>query len=511
MVYSSPSPQNLSSSPPTKPTFSIKNVQRLSQSRWNNLSAKVEKPVKDSQSIFQAKLPSCSLSSDPITAQDLEPKISTFTQGTIPKIRKRKCPDSPLTIAQPKKVVTVAEMARPKIYDYDSIILEARDLLVKAYSLTDKKDKKDAALDLIEVFRNFTEEGRIQMPVTQRPSSPLSRPATPEHQISSNIPAAPSYAQVLGKNTPAICVTQPKEPASGMKILTRQSTNIAESSGSSATPALSARIVTSVPNDLNPNTRPTFTAHSDTNLAQNVITLVTKSGCTLPIYQPFSIRESFNKILGKKAISRVHTSAKGNLVLTCWDSTPNELLLDQEKWETIFADWPVQKAQKITHWPKLVVYGVPTGIPIQEINQEIESFNDGIQTQGQPRWLTKSHNQALRATITFSVTTEDEKVQLLKNGVLIGGLLLRVANYQLSTQNTQCHKCLTYGHHQVGCTKQTVCAICLGGHMTSNHSCVTCKASQSCIHHALKCANCNSNTHLAFQQHECDYYKALAC
>lgn len=185
--------------------------------------------------------------------------------------------------------------------------------------------------------------------------------------------------------------------------------------------------------------------------------------------------------------------------------------MDQDKWESVFSDWPIQKAQKITHWPKLVVHGVPTFIPIQHINEEIEVFNENIMTQGQPRWLSQTYKQRGKTSLTFSVTTEQEKEHLLKLGVLIGGPLLKVVNYQQSTQRTQCKKCLVFGHHQLGCKNKPVCAICFRAHMSMDHQCSTCKATQSCVHQAVQCANCKSNTHLAFQRQDCDYYKALAC
>ena len=245
--------------------------------------------------------------------------------------------------------------------------------------------------------------------------------------------------------------------------------------------------------------------------SHNVVTLVTKSGAALPTYQPFTIRENINKILGKRAISRVHTSIKGNIVLTCMESSPSELSLDQDKWEPAFAGWPNQKVQKITHWPKVVVHGVPTCIPLDALNEEIEIYNKGIQTQGEPRWLTRSHKQSSKASITFSVTTEEEKEHLLESGVMIGGLYLKAVNYQQATYKTQCRNCLAYGHHQSHCKKPPVCAFCSREHLSSAHCCNTCKATESCVHHAVQCANCKSNTHLAFQKQNCDYFKALSC
>jgi hypothetical protein len=42
-----------------------------------------------------------------------------------------------------------------------TLILEAKDLLVKATSLTKKYDKQTRLLDLIEIFREYTEKGKV--------------------------------------------------------------------------------------------------------------------------------------------------------------------------------------------------------------------------------------------------------------------------------------------------------------------------------------------------------------
>ena len=73
------------------------------------------------------------------------------------------------------------------------------------------------------------------------------------------------------------------------------------------------------------------------------------------------------------------------------ESSSSELLLDQDKWETVFEGWPIQNAHKVTNWPKLVVHGVPTYVPIEAINEEIKIYNKGIKTQGQARWLSRTY------------------------------------------------------------------------------------------------------------------------
>lgn len=314
-------------------------------------------------------------------------------------------------------------------HTFETAIFEARDLIVKAYSLTGDKEKQVAVLDLIEVFRSFTEEGKVI--ITRLPC----QVSTPEPVESSTIkqpppppvaPAVPSYAQRVREGIPnekpaVVATTRP-----AMKVLSRKA---AVSSTTITAMATNTRpIIQASTSSSNTNAVPSTTAPIIDN--ENVIILVTRSGCSLPEYQAFTIRERINKILGKRAISRVHTSPKGNLVLSCMDASPTELILDQEKWEVVFAGWPIQKAQKVRNWPKMVVHGVATCIPIQKLNEEIETYIDGISTQGHARWLTKSPAKLMRASVVFCVRTEEQKARLIKTGVLIGGQLLKVVSYQ---------------------------------------------------------------------------------
>ncbi|KAI0999269.1 hypothetical protein K3495_g8925 [Podosphaera aphanis] len=64
-----------------------------------------------------------------------------------------------------------------------------------------------------------------------------------------------------------------------------------------------------------------------------VTTLVIIKGRSVPVHQPNLIRDKINKAMGKAAISRIHTSPKNNIVLTCFKSTPEEILLNKPEWE----------------------------------------------------------------------------------------------------------------------------------------------------------------------------------
>lgn len=504
----SPTSDMVQSSPPTQRSFNIQNVSRLSDSIWNSkqqnnsIISSGSKLSKAIPTIFSPMVSNCLLSSDPITSQDFKPNTAGNKIQQVSS-KKRKSPDSAPSELQYRKVIRTAEPGITKQLSYSTAIEEARDLLVKAYHLTEDKEKQDAVLDLVEVFRNFTEEGRANSTAMKKIIPEPIVPLTPTQVAQNSSQPSPSYAQIVRSSAPAESTATYKKPLNKMTVLSKSNHHPMVEKKIEPIASTKENTKSTAPTTVFP---PAIISHGE-----NVITLITKSGGILPSYQPFSIRESVNKILGKRAISRVHTSVKGNVVLTCMDSSPSELLLDQDKWEPVFEGWPILKAQKVSHWPKLVVHSVPTYIPIEELNKEIEGFNEGITTQGQPRWLSKSYKQALRGSVSFSVTTEGEKEYLINSGVLIGGLLLKVVAFQQSTQKTQCQRCLTYGHHQTTCTRTPVCAICLGAHKSPDHQCTTCKATQNCVHHAIKCANCKSNTHMAFQRQDCDYYKALAC
>ena len=72
--------------------------------------------------------------------------------------RKRPCPPRDNYTPQPKEPRVLANQP---IIAREAILL-ARDLVVQAYSLTQAREEQAKLLDLLEVFREYTERGRIQ-------------------------------------------------------------------------------------------------------------------------------------------------------------------------------------------------------------------------------------------------------------------------------------------------------------------------------------------------------------
>ena len=82
----------------------------------------------------------------------------SFDFSRIPN-RKRPCPPRDDHAPQPKEPRVLANQTPTLARE---AILLARDLVVKAYSLTQAREEQAKLLDLLEVFREYIERGRIQ-------------------------------------------------------------------------------------------------------------------------------------------------------------------------------------------------------------------------------------------------------------------------------------------------------------------------------------------------------------
>jgi hypothetical protein len=97
-----------------------------------------------------------SYSSDPLTQDILIPKQNLYAKIPYDPTRKR-----PLE----SYVASEYHYRTKRIYFIDktpgTLILEAKDLLVKATGLTKKYDKQTRLLDLIEIFREYAEKKKV--------------------------------------------------------------------------------------------------------------------------------------------------------------------------------------------------------------------------------------------------------------------------------------------------------------------------------------------------------------
>ncbi|RKF80767.1 hypothetical protein GcM1_190026, partial [Golovinomyces cichoracearum] len=176
-------------------------------------------------------------------------------------------------------------------------LFNARDNILDAYSLKSDRKSQEKILDFLNPFRQFTEMGQL--------------PQTKPGPKSILFPARSFFAEYL---------------------------NDKELSASSAESVL--EIPSKHPTSPTIGTKTPLKATSPLEV-DNFLVLVIIKGAEVPNYIPTQIRDAINRALGTTVISRVHTSPRNNVVLTCLNWTPEELLAQKSKWANIFSEWPI--------------------------------------------------------------------------------------------------------------------------------------------------------------------------
>ena len=276
------------------------------------------------------------------------------------------------------------------------LILQARDLLVKAYSASNFRAKQAKLLDLLEVFRQYTENGIIykassilatqvasleqatrkienqtrqtsswakiaQTPQAKSPNQ-LNQPANQQNQ-QPNQPILASSAKSMDKWT---VVTSKK--GSGIRASLETGSNTREKTSSKtrgpSKPALSRRC-----------------------------TLLQAHGVQASSFSAIRLRNLINTAfkangIQSPVISGVSLSARGNIVVYTTPDFNSEFLIEKEA--IIKGVLPlVTSLQKGEPWHKVVIHG----LPIQDFNSpdgmdlvisEIVTFNKGLTPIGKP-------------------------------------------------------------------------------------------------------------------------------
>ncbi|RPB01378.1 hypothetical protein L873DRAFT_1677349, partial [Choiromyces venosus 120613-1] len=104
---------------------------------------------------------------------------------------------------------------------------------------------------------------------------------------------------------------------------------------------------------------------------------------------------------------------------------------------------------------------------------EVEEFNPRIQLPRLPRWLTteaQCQNKAASAMV-LTITGKDSTDKALSKGLSLFGRKFKIQHYLAFGPDTQCNKCLAFGHHTSQCTRQTHCDICSQEHPIHHHTC----------------------------------------
>ena len=252
-------------------------------------------------------------------------------------------------------------------------ILEARDLLLQACTLTKSHDEQSRLLDLLEVFREYTEKGKLYK------SSNI---------IASQVASLESAARKIESKAKALASTPSQNPS-----LKNPSFAAVASTGASKTTG---------PQDWTLVTTKTKTPKTDfpvtkTKRPTRLILVKSPTG-QATTFSPLAIRNAFNKAFTDKGvkgpvIATVSKSLGQNLVITTTSSFSADYLLEKQSiWEHLVT---FQSAQKDEPWYKVVLHGIPisdfntpTGMAL--VTEEIKTFNKGLNSIGTPYWLTSA-------------------------------------------------------------------------------------------------------------------------
>ena len=383
----------------------------------------------------------------------------------------------------------------PNAQSAEEAVDMARRLVIQATLLTTGTEH-NLLLDLLEVFRDYTEKNRVNNHGLAVLTSQVSNLETVSRTLGSKVkllqkPTVTTSAQRNTTHTdnPALPPTAPSYAAAAAK----------------APPKAADWHVVGKKKASQP------TVNNTLNSRQLVL--------TRDSYVPFDslrLRNEFNDAFARKGvlhpvIASVTTSAKQNIVITTTPKFNGKYLLEHTSvWEDITT---FTSALLIESWHKIAVHNIPTKYSsnesLQFIKKEIEIYNKGLKVVGNPYWLTKAdrRQQQETGTICVAFATEREAQQAIRNRLYVLGISVRAEKLHATPPTSQCQKCQRFGHSEGRCSNTQVCKICAGAHATTVHKCNTCNAKgRTCMHTIPLCANCKE-AHTADSK-LCEIYQA---
>jgi hypothetical protein len=458
------------------------------------------------------------LSSDPLTGQSAEfsaalhrpaargllpAEFSASQHRLTPLLRKRGPPDSTQTrTKEPRTQALGTRNQEPSTQDSISTrskILEARDLLVQAYTFSKSRDEQARLLDLLEIFREYTERGKLQN-TSHIIASQVANLESAARKIE-NRARTLNTATMPGSTTSlATSTTQPPSFATIAATKTPNSTTTEWTQVGKKPNHTKARLV---------NNKPT---------KSNRLILVKSAIGTTTDFSPLALRNAFNKAFADKGvkgpvITTVSKTLNQNIVVTTTSSFSAQYLLDKQSiWEHLIS---FKSAQLDEPWHKVVLHGIPTADfnttnGMNLVIDEIKTFNNGLTPIGTPYWLTSPENRLNQraGSVVVAFATTDEANRAIRHRLYIAGISVRVEKLYSTASSTQCQKCQGFGHLNSYCRRPPVCKLCSEKHATQQHVCNTCAAKGTrCVHLAPKCANCKE-AHTADDK-SCEFLLAI--
>jgi hypothetical protein len=242
--------------------------------------------------------------------------------------------------------------------------------------------------------------------------------------------------------------------------------------------------------------------------------VIERDGTPLPDdTNPLTIRDTFNHAIKKPLIATIEFTANHHVLLLTKDNTPASSVLKNHRSvieETIRATIPAATGlRKDEIWHKVILHGIPTTTTFNTVQSEVEEFNPGIHLPRPPRWLTTEaqRQDKTASAMVLTIAGKDSADKALNRGLSLFGRKFKVNKYLSFGPDSQCTKCLAFGHHPSQCTGTQHCNICSREHPAHLHTCgrTDCPTKgKACLHTTIKCNNCG-DSHMANSK-ECPTY-----
>src|SRR5437588_5228179 len=107
------------------------------------------------------------------------------------------------------------------------------------------------------------------------------------------------------------------------------------------------------------------------------------------------------------------------------------------------------------------------------VQSESEEFNPGTHLPRPPRWLTTDvqHQDKAASGMVLTIAGKDSTEKALSRGLSLFGKKFKVQRYLSFGPDSQCTKCLAFGHHPSQCIGTQHCNICSLEHPAHLHTC----------------------------------------
>jgi hypothetical protein len=435
------------------------------------------------------------------------PPISSIRSGQAPLLRARLAPhlsfQPPPSLDDlfgPSHTPTAIPSQPSQANQVKETLFQARDLIIKASTLTKDREEQGRILDLLGVFREYIERGTIaktsailatQITSLERATRQIQAKAKATIAVPKLIPTnqaiSTTSTRVASLATPLAQPTSDKPSFASIAAKNSQEWTTIDTKAKQRRAQEQAK-----------------EAKEKTKEKAKSRRLILIRQSLIEDFSSIRIRDSINNAFKAKGVIMpvvaLVTKARfsNNVVLTTTDSFSADYLIEKQSiWIHLCPNTTIQRD---TPWYKVIIHGIPirefdTPNGMNLIKEEIRTFNKGLIPISTPFWITSQERRQdpyqRVGSVAVAFSTELEAKRAIQNRLYIAGVSVRVQKYISVAPTLQCPNCQGYGHLPNRCRQKLACSLCAEPHNTQSHVCSLCKAKgTSCKHLVPKCSNC---------------------